>query len=169
MQVVDRKQLLLSNLEVLQLLREVDRKIRCKSGRKRSGNLATIVYETIKYLEDSPASTLASAGSDGGNNAVRELLTRLKSVNLAKSEKLDIVNHLPSSFLELQLLIEENEERFTEGEELNQILDIISTVIPESREEKAEADIPEAEDEEETTSQDIPVTHRVKEEEMDTS
>ena len=125
MEVVDKKEVLMSNYEVLQLLKEVSFNTRKKQKERKQGksNLPTIVYETTKYLKESPSSCITDDAT------FRELLIQLKPFNLTKSEKLDIVNHMPNSLVELQLLIEDNEERFSE-DDMQNILGIISSFVP---------------------------------------
>lgn len=117
MQVVSDSILLLSNAEVLHLLREVSSK--GKKCKKAQSNTATILYESIKYLEDTPAAMIPHA------DMIRDITLKLRPFNLTKSEKLEIINHLPTSLVELQLLVEESEERFTE-EQMNEMLNIIT-------------------------------------------
>jgi DNA-directed RNA polymerase subunit F len=147
MEVVKTPEILLSNYEVLSLLKEVNTS--SKKEKKQHtfrSNLATIVYETTKYLEDSNAAQIKD------DETFRDLLLRLKEFNLTKSEKLDIVNHLPTSLVELQLMIEDSEERFTE-EAMQDILDIVSSFInqelerqPDQDEMQEESDMKEEDD-----------------------
>lgn len=121
MEVVKKPEILLSNYEVLSLLKEVtlSEKGRQDTRKKQSkSNLATIVYETTKYLQD-----LTRIQDD---DTFKDLLIKLKAFNLTKSEKLDIVNHLPTSLVELQLMIEDSEERFSE-ETMQDILETTSS------------------------------------------
>lgn len=133
MEVLDADEALLSNHEVLQLLNE--HKKTQDSKKKEPKNFATIRYETVKYLEDTPCKYQT-------DDAVREFLLQLKEKDfrLTKAEKLQIVNHRPTTLVELQLLVEENEERFSE-EAMNEILEIVEKTLP-------SADAQEAEDEE---------------------
>jgi len=63
-----------------------------------------------------------------------------KGFRLTKSEKLEIINQRPNNIVELQLVIEESEERFSE-EAMNQLLELIVAHVPgaEEAEEDAEA------------------------------
>jgi DNA-directed RNA polymerase subunit F len=120
MQVASQSIVLLSNAEVLDLLKEVSTK--GKRGKRSQSNTATISYETMKYLEETPASLMPHM------DLIRELTSKLKPFNLTKSEKLEIINHLPTSLVELQLVIEESEERLTE-DQMNQLLNIITCFV----------------------------------------
>lgn len=113
---------LLSNYEILKLVRHVtaENKNRPKNSRSQKSNFATILYESVKYLEDQPCNNIVN------DETVEYILNELKQFELTKSEKLELINHLPNSLVELQLLIEENEERFTE-EQMSQILHIFSS------------------------------------------
>lgn len=120
MQVASDSVLLLSNAEVLDLLKEVGS--RGKKSKKSQSNTATILYETMKYLEETPAASIPHV------DMIRDLCLKLKSFQLTKSEKLEIINHLPTSLVELQLVIEESEERFTE-DQMNEMLNIITGFV----------------------------------------
>lgn len=121
MEVVNSNEKFLCNLEVLTFLKELKEKD--KKLLKFQKNLATIAYETTKYLED------VQIYSQVREEQVRSLLVQLKDFNLTKTEKLQIVNQRPVTLVELQLLIEENEERFSE-EAMENLLDVISKLLP---------------------------------------
>jgi hypothetical protein len=119
MEVLNDNCALLSNYEVLLLLNEIQEN---KQKLKDNKNLATIAYESIKYLEDSTSSGLNS-------HSVQQFLLSIKDkFRLTKAEKLQILNQRPNSLVELQLLIEENEERFSE-EAMDQLLISINQTL----------------------------------------
>lgn len=71
-----------------------------KDGRrkeKRQGQLATITYETLKYLENTPCSQQTP---ESITNCIKEL----EPFNLNKNEKLMIINSPPTTALEIQLV-----------------------------------------------------------------
>lgn len=115
MEITNNNSALLSNIEVLKILREnQENKARMKSNK----NLATITYETIKYLQDSPACQIKP------NQMIRFLNEIKDKFRLTKFEKLQIINHRPQTVVELQLLVEENEERFSE-DAMQRLLDSV--------------------------------------------
>jgi DNA-directed RNA polymerase III subunit RPC9 len=91
---------------------------------KDQKNLATVTYEAIKYLEELKC-------IHQKDDQIHNFLTIIKEkqLRLTKAEKLQIINTRPNNLIELQLLIEENEERFSE-DALNLILDIVKTTLP---------------------------------------
>lgn len=111
MEILKSGEVLLSNYEVLEILKQV------KKNNRNSKILATIAYETRRYLEETPANRETNA-------SVQTLLQKLKEFRLTKAEKLSILNNRPSNLIELEILIEENEERFS-TETMNQLLEII--------------------------------------------
>ena len=96
MEVTNKHEKMLSNQEVLDLLKEM------KENKNFKGlkNLATIGYETIKYLEETPAKHQDEKSITNFLQKIKE-----KEFRLTKAEKLQIVNHRPTNLVELQLLM----------------------------------------------------------------
>ncbi|EZA50533.1 hypothetical protein DMN91_010057 [Ooceraea biroi] len=106
---------LLSNYEVLKILQNT------KSYKKQKMNqLATITYQTIKYLEDTPCKKQSE-------EKIVEYLKAMESKKLTKAEKLTLLNLCPTTPLEIQLMVEESEERLSE-EEVEAVLQIVTNV-----------------------------------------
>lgn len=119
MEIVNSNSSQLSNYEVLKHLQQL------KDGRKkdkRQGQLATITYETLRYLENTPCNQQTP-------ETITACLKALERFNLSKNEKLMIINLPPTTALEIQLMIEESEERLTE-EQVNEILQIVAQHFP---------------------------------------
>lgn len=121
MEVVKTPHLLLSNYEVYDLLQEEGKS---NSKGKKPSQKATIAYETEQYLKSYTPSTVTSP------EIVNQFLVACKKYRLTKGEKLQILNHRPASLVELQLLIEESEERFSE-EIMNEMIAMVAEIIPE--------------------------------------
>ncbi|XP_023013702.1 RNA polymerase III subunit I [Leptinotarsa decemlineata] len=117
MEIVKGNSATLSNFEVLKHLQKVK-----SSKMKPNGQLATITYETIRYLEETPCSQETP-------ESIKECVKALAPFNLSKTEILMIINSPPTSALEIQLLIEESEERLTE-EQVENMLEIIAKCFP---------------------------------------
>lgn len=122
MEVVNDCVALLSNQEVLHLLTDIQTGKGYRKPNNQQQNLATVCYETAKYLEKTPA-------QHQGGELVKELTRRLEPYKLTKAEKLQLLNHMPTTAVEIQLLIEESEERLSE-EQTSEILDIIAEYLP---------------------------------------
>ncbi|RWS04271.1 DNA-directed RNA polymerase III subunit RPC9-like isoform X2 [Dinothrombium tinctorium] len=127
MEIVGNERLL-SNFEVLSILREIKSKKRIKDQK----NVATIAYETCKYLEETPCVRQSEQCIVNYLNAIKA-----KAFRLTKAEKLQILNQRPSTQLEIQLLIEECEERFSE-QALNEMLAVVESTLPENGDKEQE-------------------------------
>lgn len=112
MEVVEACSTLLSNREVLELLK--------KNSSKKHTNMATILYETSSYLESTPVI----------NYSIQELgefldLLKEKNYELTRIEKIQLANLAPQNETELHLIVDNIEERFTE-EQRADLLKIIN-------------------------------------------
>ncbi|CAG8646297.1 2038_t:CDS:2 [Funneliformis mosseae] len=126
--IVEKRHAQLSNYEVLALLRELDEKqkeqARINPQIKFAENLKTIQFEVIQNLKSpqSPAKTQTP-------EQIESILFELKKYNLTKSEKLQIINLRPQSIAELELIIEDCEDRFP-METLREMIYLIGTNLP---------------------------------------
>lgn len=108
---------LLSNYEVLQALSDIKTN---KSGLEQ--NASTVVYETIQYLNQLQAAKQTP-------DSIANLLAKLDKFSLTKAEKLQLINLLPTTAVEVQLIVEESEERLTE-EQVEELLQIVGSFLP---------------------------------------
>ncbi|KAE8740934.1 hypothetical protein FOCC_FOCC013546 [Frankliniella occidentalis] len=129
METINPNSAMLSNFEVLALLQELKSQQK-KNRTARNSPLATIIYEATRYLQDSPCKLQTA-------EHVRTFLTALKEFKLTKAEKLMLLNNPPSTPLEIQVMVEESEERFTE-DEVEKLLQIIQEILPVTQKEEEE-------------------------------
>ncbi|XP_016923790.3 brain acid soluble protein 1 [Drosophila suzukii] len=95
----------LTNLEVMQILQKI------KSTKKKFGmrNLATVTYEALQYLEESPCKTQTREN-------IMNYVKDLSSYRLKSHEVLQMINDPPTSALHTQLLIDDNKAPLTDEE-----------------------------------------------------
>ncbi|KAL3274089.1 hypothetical protein HHI36_015506 [Cryptolaemus montrouzieri] len=117
MEIVNTSCATLSNYEVMEHLQFV------RDGKnKHKGQLATITYETLRYLENTPC-------KEQNASAIANCLKDLEPFNLNKMEKLMLINIPPTSAVEIQLMVEESEERLSE-DDVEKILGILIKHFP---------------------------------------
>ncbi len=123
MEVIDDNAAMLSNFEVYTQLKEIQsEQSRHRRTNKHQQHLATILYSTLKHLEKTPC-------KDQNPTIISQFMLALMPFSLTKAEKLQLLNQRPTTAVEIQLMIEESEERLTENQ-IAQLLEIISTTLP---------------------------------------
>lgn len=122
MEVLDTCDALPCNAEVLQFLREDKSKLAAKGAKdKRQAKAATVVLETLRYLEKTPAATLSKNYT---NETLNAFLAAIAKFNLSSSEKLNLLNHCPDKEVEVQVLVEDSEERLSETD-VSELLSLV--------------------------------------------
>ena len=128
MEVIDTNDALPCNAEVLKFLRENRSKLANKPSKdKGQAKAATVVLEALNYLEKTPAGSLAESMT---SDTLNEFFDSIAKFNLSAAERLQVLNHCPKSAVEIQLLIEDSEERLSESD-VEELLSLIhSHLLP---------------------------------------
>ena len=144
MEIVNKNVAFLTNCEVFGLLQQTKedlaKKVLAKKNHKQNQqanltdqqsvnidkHLPTVVYESLRFLENTPC---VSETSEVINNFLIKLDERKDEFTLTNIVKLQLINQRPSSAVELQVLIEDNEERFT-LEQMDDLLDFVIENLP---------------------------------------
>lgn len=150
MEILNKNSAFLSNCEVHALLQQTKEDLARKVLAKKSKSakqqpdplgqlsdqqsaavdkhLPTVIYESLRYLERTPC---AHQSPSVVRDFLRKLEERREHFPLTKAERLQLLNQRPSSAVELQVLIEDNEERFS-LEQMDELLEFVLDNLPES-------------------------------------
>ncbi|KAM3718406.1 DNA-directed RNA polymerase III subunit [Dirofilaria immitis] len=121
MEVLDPRHTIITNAEVFRLMQ--DRRKQQNELTKRSKVLGTVIYETSKYLQETPAATQK-------NVDIEKFIRAVAPFKLTAVEILQLINLRPITAVEIQLLVEECEERLNE-EQIESLIAIIQENLPE--------------------------------------
>ncbi|NP_001040237.1 calcitonin gene-related peptide-receptor component protein [Bombyx mori] len=116
METIKANSAFLCNYEVMQILQKL--KDNTHKKHKREASLATVTYETVHYLQDTECKNQSA-------QKIQKFLEAMKKYKLTKVEKLMMVNTPPRTELEIQLIVQESEERLSE-EDVQDIISIVS-------------------------------------------
>lgn len=111
---------MLSNFEVLSLLNDMHKGQSKQS--KTQKNLATISYEITQYLEN-------TACAKQSPEIIESFMKALEPFKMTKAEKIQLLNLRPQTAVEIQLIVEESEERLTE-EQIYELLEVVKEHLP---------------------------------------
>ncbi|CAB3372152.1 Hypothetical predicted protein [Cloeon dipterum] len=119
MEIVPGGEVLLSNFEVLQILKESQS---FSGGKHGKDPLATIRYETLEYFKRSPCNVQ-------NEECIKNLVHALKPYKLTNKEFLSILNARPTAPADLAPLLNESEDHMTD-ENMADIVQLISEILP---------------------------------------
>ncbi|KCV67896.1 hypothetical protein H696_05625 [Fonticula alba] len=127
MEVLELPTAYLSDFEVLQAILQSEQERASREGggggkKRQPKNLMQVEADVKAHLHDRPCAHQTE-------EHIAAFLEAAIHSGLTKSEKLQILNHQPRSLVELHVLLQEAEERFSE-EQLGQILAMIHQHLP---------------------------------------
>ncbi|CAK9809471.1 DNA-directed RNA polymerase III subunit RPC9 [Anthophora quadrimaculata] len=125
MEVVKECSAYLSNYEVLDILQNIKAN---KKQKIKQNQLATITYQTIRYLEETPCKRQTP-------EKIRNFLKAMEPFKLTKCEKLTLLNVCPKTPLEIQLIVEDSEDRLND-EEVESLLQVIANYLGEDEQDE---------------------------------
>lgn len=118
MEVLKECSAYLSNYEVLDILQNMKAN---KKQKMKQNHLATITYQTIRYLEETPCKRQSP-------EKIKNFLHAMQPFKLTKCEKLTLLNVCPRTPLEIQLIVEDSEDRLND-EEVESLLRVIANFL----------------------------------------
>ncbi|XP_017880623.1 DNA-directed RNA polymerase III subunit RPC9 [Ceratina calcarata] len=124
MEVLNECSAYLSNYEVLDILQNIKAN---KRQKMKQNQLATITYQTIRYLEETPCKKQSP-------EKIKGFLKALEPFKLSKCEKLTLLNVSPKTPLEIQLIVEDSEDRLTD-EDVESLLQVVANYLGEEEQE----------------------------------
>ena len=77
----------------------------------------------FRYLKETPCSTQSP-------ESIKNLMEALEPFKLTKAEKLQLLNLRPCSLVELQLIVEELDERLKSEEDIEKLLQVLKDTLP---------------------------------------
>lgn len=142
MEIIQENAFMLSNFEVYELLTDIQEG---RNGQKKPNkflsHLATISYEAQEYLDKTPC-------HEQNAEQIEAFKKALAPFKFTKAEILQLINHRPQTAVEIQLFIEESEERLGE-DDVEKVIEIIRTCFPVPESDVAEEEMQEEEHEDE--------------------
>ncbi|XP_052184182.1 uncharacterized protein LOC127796200 [Diospyros lotus] len=108
----------LTNFEVLDFLRS---RGAAKDPTRIIVPVAPSEFKVFEYLEQSAACCQT-------RESIKEFVEKCKKYNLAKAEILNIINIRPSSVVEIDPIVEENEKRL--GDSVEELVEMVAEVFP---------------------------------------
>ena len=142
MEVINARASTLTNFEVLSFLKHQKDSIKPPKGKREKGSkhqkvnksLLTVTLEALSWLENSPAGAQEEDHIKSFVNRLSEMCKDNKDVNgrslqLSKEEVVQLINHRPCSAVEIQLLLDNSEERFSE-DQVDKLLEIVDECLP---------------------------------------
>ncbi|XP_071724483.1 uncharacterized protein [Rutidosis leptorrhynchoides] len=104
----------LTNFEVLEFLRA---RGASKDSTRIVAPIAPSEYQVYDYLDASPATSQTK-------EKIEEFMERCKTFNLAKAEVLNIINTRPSAVVDIDPIIEQCQDRFSE-KQVDELVDLV--------------------------------------------
>ena len=121
MEILDKNAGLLSNFEVLQVVKEVNIELSVIKEKFSDKHVFKNNEKVEKFLSHSPC-------AEQTPDKIKSFLKQLSKYKLKHSEKLQILNTCPLKPVDLHILIEECENRFPDaGGEKEGILELVKT------------------------------------------
>ncbi|ETN74041.1 RNA polymerase III subunit C17 [Necator americanus] len=119
MEILNGQVTLVTNFEVLHLVSEVKKQEEKKAKNDRSKHLSTVLYETAKYLKTTSA-------QEQNVEVVEKFIRAIRPYKLTAAETMQIINLRPTTAAEIQLIVEESEERIKTEEKLESLVATVS-------------------------------------------
>ncbi|GMT15159.1 hypothetical protein PFISCL1PPCAC_6456, partial [Pristionchus fissidentatus] len=145
MEVVDAQASALTNFEAMRVLQQIKGREGKRPKKDRTHNLNTVLFEAIKYLKTTPAAHQTE-------ESIKACMEALRPFGLTTAETLQLINARPTTAVDIEVMIEESEERLPTEEQVDALLEAVTSTLSERYVPKGKKkEVKEEEEEEETT------------------
>ncbi|GMR37224.1 hypothetical protein PMAYCL1PPCAC_07419 [Pristionchus mayeri] len=124
MEVLDGQASALTNFEVMRVLQQIKNREGKRPKKDRQHNLNTVVFEGLKYLKTTP-------GAHQTDESIKTCVEALRPFKLTTAETLQLVNTRPTNQVDIEVMIEESEERWPSEEEVEALITAVTSSLPE--------------------------------------
>ncbi|GMS84940.1 hypothetical protein PENTCL1PPCAC_7115 [Pristionchus entomophagus] len=124
MEVLDNQASAITNFEAMRVLQQIKSREGKRPKKDRQHNLNTVVFEGLKYLKSTPAAHQTE-------ESIKTCIEALRPFELTTAETLQLINARPTNQVDIEVMIEESEERLPSEEQVDALITAVTSSLPE--------------------------------------